>query len=106
MTQMLCLVYCMVACVFGIAFPVSDALASREGHHTYYTEVSLPSLQMQLLLTAGVIRRIHPMIFKLLPLIRISGVPSCQCSVMAEGLFLGPNISASKLVPTVFFLWK
>jgi hypothetical protein len=38
----MCGIYCMIACVFGAVFPISDALAQTEsGRHLYYTEVSL-----------------------------------------------------------------
>ncbi|XP_064632467.1 proton channel OtopLc-like [Lineus longissimus] len=40
MTQLMCGIYCMMTCVFGAVFPISDALAqTTEGHHLYYTEV-------------------------------------------------------------------
>ncbi|XP_064645205.1 proton channel OtopLc-like [Lineus longissimus] len=40
LTKLLCGMYCMVACVFGAVFPISDALAETgNGEHRYYTEM-------------------------------------------------------------------
>ncbi|XP_064645203.1 proton channel OtopLc-like [Lineus longissimus] len=40
LTKLICGIYCMIACVFGAVFPISDALAQTEsGQHLYYTEV-------------------------------------------------------------------
>ncbi|XP_074651596.1 uncharacterized protein LOC141906249 [Tubulanus polymorphus] len=38
-TRAICGIYCMIACVFGVVFPISDAITGTDTVHYYYTEI-------------------------------------------------------------------